>query len=350
MFAVITGLCLSCLLLSLSAVGPDSREDDHRVQISHRSCQHRPVSPQRVPAGIRQLRQVRPRRAAFHWVRRFFCWMWTASLFVSVSSAGPSSCGIWRSLRWSARWRETRLLSGECSRYSVQQVGQHVAGIWPLNSVPSPCGFRCVFFSPDGGCLYSGSTDSLRVFGWEPDRCFDVVSVGWGKVSDLAVCNQQLVCSSAYRRQTFLLTLKTSWKLKPPCSSARQIGVSHQLSSVSSYVVDLKRVKKSGGSVIQGIIQDNQPLTEPKDPKGAALRRNYERPTTTCSSQRYDRSACRCFTAEQHLCSLQTGYRSPDPAERPQRHRIILTHSPNMFLPIFLHFIESYLFKYQKKY
>uniref|UniRef100_A0A8P4GF31 Katanin p80 WD40 repeat-containing subunit B1 n=1 Tax=Dicentrarchus labrax TaxID=13489 RepID=A0A8P4GF31_DICLA len=115
---------------------------------------------------------------------------------------------------------------------------------------------RCICFSPDGGCLYSGATDSLRVFGWEPDRCFDVVPVGWGKVSDLAVCNQQL------------------------------IGVSHQLSSVSSYVVDLKRVKKSGGSVIQGIIQDNQPLTEPKEPKGAALRRNYERPTTTCRSQR----------------------------------------------------------------
>lgn len=71
-----------------------------------------------------------------------------------------------------------------------------------------------------------------------------------------------------------------------PCPP--QIGVSHQLSSVSSYVVDLKRVKKSGGSVIQGIIQDNQPLAEPKDPKGSALRRNYERPMTTCHSQRYD--------------------------------------------------------------
>ncbi|XP_029001074.1 katanin p80 WD40 repeat-containing subunit B1 [Betta splendens] len=115
---------------------------------------------------------------------------------------------------------------------------------------------RCTLFSPDGSCLYSGATDSLRVFGWEPDRCFDVVPVGWGKVSDLAVCNQQL------------------------------IGVSHQLSSVSSYVVDLKRVKKSGVSVLQGIIKDNQPLTEPKDPKASALRRNYERPTTTCGSQR----------------------------------------------------------------
>ncbi|KAM9861053.1 katanin p80 WD40 repeat-containing subunit B1 isoform 1-T2 [Aulostomus maculatus] len=119
---------------------------------------------------------------------------------------------------------------------------------------------RCVFFSPDGSCLYSGATDSLRVYGWEPDRCFDVVPVGWGKVSDLAVCNQQL------------------------------IGVSHQLSSVSSYVVDLNRVKKCGGAVIQGIIQDNQPLAEPRDARGAALRRNYERPTTTCSAQRVKQS------------------------------------------------------------
>lgn len=66
-----------------------------------------------------------------------------------------------------------------------------------------------------------------------------------------------------------------------------QIGASHQLSSVSSYVVDLKKVKKSGSSVIQGVVQENQPITEPKDPRGASLRRSYERPTTTCSSQRY---------------------------------------------------------------
>lgn len=75
--------------------------------------------------------------------------------------------------------------------------------------------------------------------------------------------------------------------------------MSHQLSSVSSYVVDLKRVKKSGGSVIQGIVQENQPLTEPKDPKGASLRRSYERPTTTCSSQKYDR--CFYFSSSSDL-------------------------------------------------
>uniref|UniRef100_A0A7N6BI60 Katanin p80 WD40 repeat-containing subunit B1 n=1 Tax=Anabas testudineus TaxID=64144 RepID=A0A7N6BI60_ANATE len=152
---------------------------------------------------------------------------------------------------------EYLLASGSSDRYhtcvSLWDLEKFTV-IGSLEGDTSPV--RCILFSPDGSCLYSGATDSLRVFGWEPDRCFDVVPVGWGKVSDLAVCNQQL------------------------------IGVSHQLSSVSSYVVDLKRVRKSGGSVIQGIIQDNQPLTEPKDPKGSALRKNYERPTTTCSSQR----------------------------------------------------------------
>ncbi|XP_072321359.1 katanin p80 WD40 repeat-containing subunit B1 [Eucyclogobius newberryi] len=115
---------------------------------------------------------------------------------------------------------------------------------------------RCVFFSPDGACLFSGSSDTLRVFGWEPERCFDVVTVSWGKVSDLSVCNQQL------------------------------IGASLHLSTVSTFVVDLKRVKRNGGAVIQDIIQDDQPLSVPSEPKGAALRRSYERPTTSCTKQR----------------------------------------------------------------
>lgn len=114
---------------------------------------------------------------------------------------------------------------------------------------------RCVFFSTDGSCLYSGSSDSLRVFGWEPDRCFDVVSVGWGKVSDLSICNQQL------------------------------IGASHNLSTVSTFVVDLQKVKSSGGAVIQDILRDDQPLKAPSEAKGAALRRSYGRPSTACTAQ-----------------------------------------------------------------
>ncbi|XP_027137187.1 katanin p80 WD40 repeat-containing subunit B1 [Larimichthys crocea] len=158
---------------------------------------------------------------------------------------------------------------------------------------------RCICFSPDGGCLYSGATDSLRVFGWEPDRCFDVVPVGWGKVSDLAICNQQL------------------------------IGVSHLLSSVSSYVVDLKRVKKSGGSVIKGVVQDDEPLTEPKDLKGAALRRNYERPSTTCSSHRVKQRS------DADRRSPEGERRSPSEDEADEKVSSAEIHNPEDYKEIF---------------
>uniref|UniRef100_A0AAV2M3U3 Katanin p80 WD40 repeat-containing subunit B1 homolog n=1 Tax=Knipowitschia caucasica TaxID=637954 RepID=A0AAV2M3U3_KNICA len=105
---------------------------------------------------------------------------------------------------------------------------------------------RCVFFSPDGSCLYSGSSDTLRVFGWEPDRCFDVVSVGWSKVSDLSICNRQL------------------------------IGASHQLSTVSTFVVDLTRVKRNGRDVLQDIILDDRLLSVPPRVKPFFDRRSPE--------------------------------------------------------------------------
>ncbi|XP_075796563.1 katanin p80 WD40 repeat-containing subunit B1 [Pelodiscus sinensis] len=110
---------------------------------------------------------------------------------------------------------------------------------------------RCVLFNPDGCCLYSGYQDSLRVNGWEPECCFDVVLVSWGKVADLSICNNQL------------------------------IGVSFSQSTVSSFVVDLNRVAKSA-SVLPGLIKDDRPLAQPT-PTGSSLRRIYDRPSTTCS-------------------------------------------------------------------
>ncbi|NXU12353.1 KTNB1 protein, partial [Pardalotus punctatus] len=110
---------------------------------------------------------------------------------------------------------------------------------------------RCVLFNPDGCCLYSGFQDSLRVYGWEPERCFDVVLVNWGKVADLSISNNQL------------------------------IGVSFAQSTVSSFVVDLSRVPKSD-SIPHGLIRDDQPLVPPT-PTGSSLRRIYDRPSTSCS-------------------------------------------------------------------
>ncbi|CAM4528047.1 unnamed protein product [Leuciscus chuanchicus] len=118
---------------------------------------------------------------------------------------------------------------------------------------------RSILFNPDGNCLYSGSENTLRVYGWEPDRCFDVVHVGWGKVSDLAISNNQM------------------------------IAVSYNQTNVSWYIVDLNRVKKSG-SVIQGLIQD-KPIPAPTSALGTTLRRNYERPSTSCTGQEMKQSS-----------------------------------------------------------
>ncbi|KAM5126020.1 katanin p80 WD40 repeat-containing subunit B1, partial [Mantella aurantiaca] len=59
------------------------------------------------------------------------------------------------------------------------------------------------------------------------------------------------------------------------------IGVSVAQTNVSSYVVDLNRVKLIG-SEPPGSLPAEIPPSQPT-PCGSSLRRNYERPTTTCS-------------------------------------------------------------------
>jgi len=55
---------------------------------------------------------------------------------------------------------------------------------------------RCIFFHSEGLCLYSGMQDSLKVFGWEPARSYDTVAMGWGKVADISIAQNQLVRQS----------------------------------------------------------------------------------------------------------------------------------------------------------
>jgi katanin p80 WD40 repeat-containing subunit B1 len=58
---------------------------------------------------------------------------------------------------------------------------------------------RCARFSADGECLLSGTQDTLRLCGWEPPAVHDTVDVGWGRLADLAVANDQLVGASIYQ-------------------------------------------------------------------------------------------------------------------------------------------------------
>nr|XP_040572515.1 katanin p80 WD40 repeat-containing subunit B1-like [Lepeophtheirus salmonis] len=79
---------------------------------------------------------------------------------------------------------------------------------------------RAITFHPDGNILFSGSQDCLKVQNWEPNKLCDNLLMGWGKLKDIAIASTQL------------------------------IGAAHQMSTVSLYVVDLKKVKPFGSSKI----------------------------------------------------------------------------------------------------
>ena len=91
---------------------------------------------------------------------------------------------------------------------------------------------RCIYFHPEGECLFSGTVDGLRVHGWEPTRTFDSLGLGWGRLADLATASHQL------------------------------IGASFSQCHVALYVVDLKRVQPFCGV--------NIPEKEPKESGGVA--------------------------------------------------------------------------------
>lgn len=97
---------------------------------------------------------------------------------------------------------------------------------------------RTIAFHPDGDCVYAGSPDVLKVYGWEPARTFDTVAMGWGKIQDIAIAQNQL------------------------------IGAGFHGVHVSLYVVDLKRVQPFGGP------QQDVPSTFRY---GAAIRKSFSK-------------------------------------------------------------------------
>lgn len=76
---------------------------------------------------------------------------------------------------------------------------------------------RNILFHPEGTCLFSGTKDLLKVYSWEPSKCYDSIPVNWGEVADIAIGQNQL------------------------------IGTSFSQTNVSTFVVDLKRVQPFGG-------------------------------------------------------------------------------------------------------
>lgn len=137
---------------------------------------------------------------------------------------------------------------------------------------------KCLWFNPDGECLFTGVTDSLKVLGWEPARLFDSIPIGWGKVFDIATAHHQLV-------STFIFNNKSNiWK----CSEESflrgifQVGASFHLTNVTVYIVDTKKVQPFGGPT-------PEIPTSPFSP-GQSIRKSFskERPVSLRAKQKLD--------------------------------------------------------------
>lgn len=83
---------------------------------------------------------------------------------------------------------------------------------------------RCLYFSLDGKCLFGGCAEQLKVYGWEPARTFDTVTVGWGKVQDMTTAQDQLIGASFFMTQVSICVVDVK-KVSPfvaPSTSQQQ--------------------------------------------------------------------------------------------------------------------------------
>ncbi|XP_054714452.1 katanin p80 WD40 repeat-containing subunit B1-like [Uloborus diversus] len=75
---------------------------------------------------------------------------------------------------------------------------------------------KCIYFHSSGLCMFCGSHDILKVYGWEPECTFDSVLTGWGKVCDMAITQNQLIAGSFSMNSVSVYVVQLD-TLKPMC-------------------------------------------------------------------------------------------------------------------------------------
>ena len=58
--------------------------------------------------------------------------------------------------------------------------------------------------------MYAAADDMLKVYGWEPARTYDSLHLGWGRVTDIAIAQNQLVMFAAKKLQQCVLNMYSS--------------------------------------------------------------------------------------------------------------------------------------------
>ncbi|BES88419.1 Katanin P80 [Nesidiocoris tenuis] len=111
---------------------------------------------------------------------------------------------------------------------------------------------RCMLFSNNGDMLYSGASDYLHVYGWEPARTLMSKVVPWGRVRDMALS----------------------------LTEDKVMAASFHSSSVSIWVIETSELSKSSGCFSADLDETPSPRSNPFV-HGNSLRKSFnkERPS-----------------------------------------------------------------------
>ncbi|XP_016840722.1 katanin p80 WD40 repeat-containing subunit B1 isoform X2 [Nasonia vitripennis] len=136
---------------------------------------------------------------------------------------------------------------------------------------------RCIFFSHGGECLFAGCQDVLKVYGWEPARTFDTIPVGWGKIQDIAIAQNQLI-GAGFHASNIVLYVCDLKKTSPlgndttasPFSygnSLRKSFSKERPASLKKHTMDVKTIEedKSGTDPEDEVTFDIPNVTEYRD-------------------------------------------------------------------------------------
>jgi len=168
---------------------------------------------------------------------------------------------------------------------------------------------RTITFHNEGHCIFSGSHDSLKVHTWEPNQVRDTLLMGWGKIKDISIASTQL------------------------------IGAAYQMSNVSLYVVDLKRVQpfnlmKPASKVTTVVHTGSTDIPVPKSDEfkpGQVMRRSFVKdqngargsPDVKVSEEQSDKSGTDPEDSEENFNQADiTDYRNYEQIFRPRQREL----------------------------
>lgn len=146
---------------------------------------------------------------------------------------------------------------------------------------------RCLYFSLNGECLFGGCAEQLKVYGWEPTCVYDTVSIGWGKVQDMAISQNQLIGASFYLSNVLVCVVDLS-KVSPFAPPSQ--GLPKSQSNFTRDTVVRKSFNKQNNHRSDSKVKiDVKPIeeyeTEPED-ESALFIPNVTDYTTVFSPQR----------------------------------------------------------------